>query len=159
MKCLPLSILVAGQLLLVGYGMGLGIANAVEPESPPKGVATAEPVEDSMHEFMEYFFQPTYKQLKASLANETDDKNVWKSIKSDAMILAEGGNLLLSRTPVEDGDDWTNQSVQVRNFGGQLYRAAKTKDFAAATASYRSMIENCNACHKQFADGKYILTP
>ena len=50
-------------------------------------------------------------------------------------------------------------SVQVRDLGGQLYEAAKAKDFAAARKHYEAMIENCNACHKHFDDGKNQLKP
>ena len=37
-------------------------------------------VEDSMHEFMEYVFQPTYKRLKVSMATEPEDKAGWLSL-------------------------------------------------------------------------------
>jgi len=40
-----------------------------------------------------------------------------------------------------------------------LYHAAKEKDFAKATTSYKAMLENCNACHRQFEEGKHILKP
>ena len=36
--------------------------------SPVVSTDEAAPVEDSMHEFMEYVFQPTYLRLKASMA-------------------------------------------------------------------------------------------
>ena len=127
---------------------------------PPELIAgDVEPVEDDMHEFMEYLFQPTYKRLKVSMAEEPADKKGWKAIKSDALILAEGGNLLLAHVPDTDGADWTKHSVVVRRHGGDLYRAAKAKDYAKATGSYRLMIEHCNACHKQFENGKHILEP
>jgi hypothetical protein len=37
--------------------------------------------------------------------------------------------------------------------------AAKAKDYAAARKHYEAMIQNCNACHKQFANGEYTLSP
>ena len=87
------------------------------------------------------------------------DNQAWKSIKADSLILAEGGNLLLIRQPEDDATDWVKHSVQVRDFGGQLYRAAKAKDYPSARRSYESMVTNCNACHQQFAGGEHILTP
>jgi len=119
----------------------------------------AEPVEPDMHEFMEYVFQPTFKRLKPAMAEAPADNAGWKAIKADSLILAEGGNLLLSRQPDEDAADWVKHSVQVRDFGGQLYRAAKAKDYEAARKHYTSMVQNCNACHHQFANGEHILAP
>ncbi len=118
-----------------------------------------EPVEESMHEFMEYVFQPTYQRLKAAMAAEPADKNGWKPIKADSLILAEGGNLLLFRTPAEDGKDWNDYSIAVRVAGGELYRAAQARDYQQAKTSYTAMLDQCNACHQQFAEGKYQLKP
>ncbi len=116
-------------------------------------------VEDSMHEFMEYVFQPTYKRLKVSMAAEPKDKAGWKAIKSDSLILAESCNLLFARAPKENADDWNNHSVKSREDGAKLYKAAGAKQFAQATAAYKSMLENCNACHRQFEKGRHILKP
>lgn len=118
-----------------------------------------QPVESDMHEFMEYVFQPTFKRLKPVMKAKPADNGGWKSIKADGLILAEGGNLLLMRQPKEDASDWAKHSVEVREFGGQLYRAAKAKDFTKARKHYESMVEACNACHQQFAGGKHILAP
>ncbi len=119
----------------------------------------AEVVEDSMHEFMEYVFQPTYKRLKVTMAAAPADNSGWKAMKSDALILAESCNLLFARTPDEDAADWKKHTVASRTKGAELYQAAKAKDFEKATTAYKSMLENCNACHRQFEDGKHILQP
>ncbi|HEV3299651.1 MAG TPA: cytochrome c [Planctomycetaceae bacterium] len=117
------------------------------------------PVDKSMHEFMEYFFQPTYLRLKPSVAASAAANPSWGAIKSDALILAEGGNLLLLRTPLRDPAKWNEYSVAVRDSAGQLYKAARKKDFDACRKTYEQMLTNCNRCHKQFAGGKHILAP
>lgn len=117
------------------------------------------PVEPDMHEFMEYVFQPTFRRLKPAMATAPPDNKVWKAVKADALILAESGNLLLMREPKEDIADWVKHSVEVRDFGAELYRAARAKDHTAARKNYEAMVENCNACHHQFAGGEHILTP
>lgn len=133
------------------------LANGQPPSED--SVASPLPVEDDMHEFMEYVFQPPYKRLKASIAVAEKDKATWKSIKSDALILAESGNLLLGRGPDADAADWNKHSIASRNFGGQLYRAAKAKDTAKAEQAYKLMLKSCNACHEQFSGGDPELTP
>ena len=119
----------------------------------------AAPVEDSMHEFMEYVFQPTYLRLKASMAAAPTDNKGWKAVKSDSLILAESCNLLFARKPDEHGEDWVKHATASKTHGAALYKAAREKNFEAATAAYKTMLTNCNACHKQFENGKHILEP
>lgn len=117
------------------------------------------PVEEDMHEFMEYVFQPTYKRLKAVMAKTPEDNAAWKAIKADSLSLAEAANLIMMRPPEEDVEDWNAHSVAVRKHGKAFYTAARGKDFEAATKHYKAMLTSCNACHKQFEDGRHILTP
>ncbi|HEV7282227.1 MAG TPA: hypothetical protein VGN57_18635 [Pirellulaceae bacterium] len=131
----------------------------VAAAEPAAEAAQPEPVEADMHEFMEYQFQPVYLRLKQSLAKAPADRAGWKGVKSDSLILAEGGNLLLLRKPDADAADWDRYSVETRQHGGDLYRAAKASDYPAARKHYEAMLVSCNACHTQFADGKHQLKP
>jgi hypothetical protein len=117
------------------------------------------PIDVNMHDFMEGVFQAPYKRLKIAMAQEPKDNAAWKAIRSDALILAEGGNLLLSRQPEENKADWIQHSELSRDAGGEFVAAAKKKDFAAAKVAYEKMLTHCNDCHKQFEEGKHILTP
>jgi len=116
------------------------------------------PVEEDMHEFMEYINQPSYKRLKREMA-KSDDELKWGAIKAEALTLAEVGNLLMIRKPDEDAGDWARHAVTVRENGRKLYVSAKAKQVDGVRASYREMIKNCNQCHEQFAHGEYILSP
>ena len=146
----------ASLLLIVAIGWICSESGSVHA-APPTDKQDA--VEPDLHEFMEYVFQPTFNRLKPVMATAPADNQGWKAIKADSLILAEGGNLLLIRQPEEDAADWAKHSVQVRDLGGQLYRAAKAKDYANARKHYEAMVRNCNACDQQFADGEHILTP
>lgn len=128
-------------------------AAALQTEAAP------EPVEPSMHEFMEYVFQPPYKRLRAVMATEPADNAAWKAIKSDSLILAEAGNLLLIRHSEEDDASWRAHAVGVRELGGQFYQAARKKDYTSAKRTYAAMLHKCNSCHDAFADGKHQLSP
>jgi hypothetical protein len=138
---------------------GLFSVAGVSQAAAPADKSGLEPVEPDMHEFMEYVFQPTFNRLKPAMAAAPADNKGWKTIKADSLILAEAGNLLLIRQPQEKSADWARHSEQVRDAGGQLYKAAKAKDYPAARRHYEAMVENCNACHRQFADGEHILAP
>jgi hypothetical protein len=153
-----------GVLCLVFTG-GWGISGRTtqpltpqEADSPPtKNAAVA--TDTSMHDFMEGVFQGPYRRLKAAIATEPKDNAGWKLIRSESLILAEGGNLLLLRKPEKDADKWTEYSIASRDFGAELFKAAKKKDYSAAKKAYEKMLTSCNACHKQFDDGKNQLMP
>ena len=150
-----ISAAIVAVFLLAG-GMQFS-RNQVTARASKLADAAPQPVEDDMHEFMEYAFQPTYRRLKASMAKAPATTSDWKAIKADLLVLAEGGNLLLIRSP---GDDtWNKLAVAVRRAGGKLYKAAGKKDLQATQASYAALLNNCNACHREFADGKHQLTP
>lgn len=149
---LPCYLLIS--IAMVSFGPEGQIAHAEDSDD-----AGLESVEDSMHEFMEYVYQPTYKRLKAAMAAKPTDKSGWKAIKADSLVLAECANLLLIRTPDENSGEWNKAALATRKLGAELYRAAAANEFDAATKAYTSMLTNCNACHKTFADGKYQLKP
>lgn len=151
--------LLAVSLLLLAVGLLPSDSPSLQAASAAEEKTAAAPVESDMHEFMEYVFQPTFNRLKAKMEAAPADNPAWKAIKSDSLMLAEGGNLLLARQPEDDAADWVTHSVQVREFGGELYRAAKAKDYPNARKHYEAMVKNCNACHEQFAGGEHILTP
>ena len=152
---LVITILVALVSLNTG-SLSLDATAAVLAAPPTTG---PQPVDTSMHHFMEYVFEPNYKRLKASLASEPKDKQVWKAIKGDALTLAEATNLLMTRGPKQNGYAWAPLSVAVRTRGSELYQAARKSDYTAARKAYTAMLTNCNTCHKQYADGKHQLQP
>jgi hypothetical protein len=104
-------------------------------------------------------FQGPYRRLKVAMEKEPTDPQGWKALRSDALILAEGSNLLLIRKPEKDIPDWLKYSVASRDAGAEIIKAAKLKNFTASKEAYVQMLEHCNACHKQFENGKHILKP
>ena len=152
-------LVIVGGIALVANESFLSRTATAEKAAAVAESPKFEPVDKSMHEFMEYVFQPTYKRLKVAMAKQPTGRTGWKSIKADSMILAEGGNLLLMRTPKKGGADWNKLSVAVRDLGGKFYRAAKKRDYISARTHYVAMLNSCNACHKKFADGKHMLKP
>ena len=121
--------------------------------------AAIKPVDVNMHDFMEGMFQAPYRRLETAMEKEPMEPPAWKSLRSDALILAEGCNLLLTRLPEKDVEDWKKHSIEARQAGEQVVLAGKAKDFSKARASYESMLNHCNACHRQFENGKHILAP
>lgn len=154
---LVVPVVMAGVFWPVGSPAGR--RGVVRADAPAPADAQTRPVEDEMHEFMEYVFEPPYKRLKASLAAEPSNKKAWQAVKADSLTLAEAGNLLLIREPDDEVELWVQFAVAVRQLGGQLYGAAKKKNFTAARQHYRTLLARCNRCHDEFADGEHQLTP
>ena len=156
----------SASLLVLGILITLGLLSSSSPSFETSRTALAappttgpQPVDESMHHFMEYVFEPNYKRLKVSMASEPKDKQTWKGIKGDALTLAEATNLLMKRGPKQNGYAWAPLSVAVRTRGSELYQAARKSDYTAARKAYTAMLTQCNACHKQYADGKHQLQP
>ncbi len=124
-----------------------------------KNRRTIKPVEGDMHEFMGHLFGPTFERLRRSIASKPTSDGEWKNIATDALILGEGGNLLLVRSPDEQGDPWASNATGIRTFGSFVYRAAREKDYTTALFNYRHMVEQCNDCHREFAAGEPRLEP
>ena len=144
-------------ILMLPLASVLILAAADEDDAPVS--AEAVPVDDDMHHLMEYVFEPAYKRLKQSVAAEPADKAGWSAIKGDSLTLAESTNLLLHRLPEEDSNDWVKLSVETRKIGGEVYQAARKKDYAATKKNFALMLKSCNACHDKFADGDHQLKP
>lgn len=117
---------------------------------------------DNMHHFMEYVFEPRYKELKGTI-NLEPSKSRFKKIKACGLTLAEAANLLMRRAPEgvtkEEKLTWVKYARDVREHAASLYQAAREKNHLKVVATYRQTIGKCNACHQQFADGKYQLSP
>ena len=133
--------------------------SALQAGKPGPKLPPPQPVEKSMHEFMEYYFEPTYLRLKGAMNAKEKDKATWKTIKADSLVLAEGANLLLARLPDKDAEAWANYAFAVREAAGQLYQGGRKKDEAVVNSAYKTMLTKCNACHKQFDKAKHVLDP
>ena len=112
-KLLTVSAAIGAMLILAAVLLMLDSQVSTTAAAQADKQKSAAPVEDDMHEFMEYVFEPTYLRLKEQMAVEKKDRPVWKKIKSDALILAEGGNLTLMRD-ANDSPEWAEYCASVR---------------------------------------------
>ncbi len=154
-----LPYVVAAVLVLLTFGRANPDMHSARAEAQDAAASDPQAVEPDMHEFMEYVFQPTFGELKKAMQEKPKDKKGWFAVKSGALILAEGGNLILLRGPQDDREAWNRYAIAVRLHGGELYRAAQKQDFEAAPKHYTAMVKSCNACHQQFAHGEHLLMP
>lgn len=155
-------------LLLATLASSLGLAYPIVQETgkalPAKpGQETTDPIKDQfapvedMHHFMEYVCEPSYKGLKQVLATEPESRKAWKAFKNHALVLAETSALTAARAPEDKAKakQWKQFSLEVYRSGTALYRSAGNYD--DAKKHYGLMIDQCNKCHTEFAEGKHQL--
>ena len=142
--------------LVVGWNI---LQTPLRANGDAAGSNGPQPVEEDMHEFMEYVFAPSYERLKAGMSAEPSNKAEWKVIKAEALTLAEASNLLWLRKPEQEIEAWTQTASNVRAAGSRLYQAGRKGDYQSARAAYQAMLQQCNRCHQEFADGEYQLEP
>lgn len=143
-------------LVLGSVGLAFSVPDTGDTDKPAIAMV---PVEADVHEFMEYAFEPFFHTLKSALEGAPADKNAWKSVKANALVLAENGNLLMLRGPEENSTAWNRLATEMRDQGKQLYQAAKKRDYSASRQQYERFVEKCNACHHEFADGEHLQKP
>lgn len=158
-KTLPVSVtltVIAAVIAISVYDFGAPAnTTAAEPGNGSTVVPATDdslkPV-DNMHHFMEYAYEPVYKNLAAAIKTEPADKAGWAKVKSGSMILAEASILLANRVP-EDEDStetWKASSKLVHKHGSELFHAARKKDFAQVQKSFAAMSEGCKKCHEEY---------
>ncbi|QDT60134.1 hypothetical protein SV7mr_26510 [Stieleria bergensis] len=154
-----------GQVLVFGLLQVPAVVGATEPTAE-QDEANKKPVEDSISLHMSYLFAPSYRRLKPVMLAEPKDASDWGRMRSEALLLAEGGGSLLRRRSSnafkpKAKQNWPENSIAVKKHATALYRAAKEKDFAAAKRGYLLMTASCNACHQSEVSigSPPILTP
>lgn len=87
------------------------------------------------------------RALTAPPAGEAE----WEQARSDAAMLAEGGNLLLAQRPAKGSlGGWRLRATDLRGAAEALLRAVEARDFAAAQQRLRELPRVCAACHADY---------
>ena len=122
--------------------------------------AEQRPIEEDVHEFMEYINGPVFARLRKLLAEEPKGRPEWRQARGYALVLGETGNLLMIRPPEEDeAAGWKRFSAALRDEGAKLYEATKKRDYKIAREHYIALARQCNTCHNEFSDGEPVIEP
>jgi mono/diheme cytochrome c family protein len=125
-----------------------GAANGNGREAPAAGSA---PAMDSMSDLMMSMVYPAANNIllfvyRGGPQNDAD----WENVQRSAVLLAESGNVLLSRGPSGDQGDWAKNAKALVDAGAAVYRAARAKDASALLATDQAINASCTTCHKQY---------
>jgi len=117
--------------------------------------ANAGPPIDSMSDLMVSMVYPAANNILLSVyrggpQNDTD----WATIQRNAVLLAESGNVLLTRAPNgANQGDWARDARMLVDAGAAVYKAARAKDTATLLTTDQGINASCTTCHKQFRFG------
>lgn len=132
-------------VLVIAAAVGMATACALEqppPPSPIKVVASTKQVMSAITAQSDPLFNVGLEPPK------TDE--AWTSLKANAVIVAEAGNLLLLGDRVRDHGDWVKFSQAMTDAGAVALRAAESKNVDAASLAGDKLLETCSQCHEKY---------
>jgi hypothetical protein len=74
----------------------------------------------------------------------------WDSVRNDAFVVAEGGNLLMMGTRVRDRGDWMQFAKALVDAGEKGVRAAEARDKQATFDAGAEIYYACSNCHAKY---------
>jgi hypothetical protein len=129
--------------------MGKNVEDAAASTSPSQGDPQFVRIVDIMRAINSD--QGVRGRLARALAAPPASDAQWEQARSDAAMIAEGGNLLLAeRPPKGSAAGWRMRAADFRSAAQTLLGAIERRDFAAAERSLREMPQTCSACHAEY---------
>lgn len=77
----------------------------------------------------------------------------WAVLRTNALMLAESGNLLMMDGRARDQKNWILESKMLIDIGGKAYKAAQAKDLDGIRALNDPLNAACVTCHFQYRPG------
>lgn len=77
----------------------------------------------------------------------------WAALRTNALMLAESGNLLMMDGRARDQKNWMLESKMLIDIGGRAYKAAQAQDLDGIRALNDSLNAACVVCHYQYRPG------
>ena len=141
-------------LLLIA---GAAIAQAPTPE-PVAPATTFQPV-GTMKQLMIDIIYPVSDAIFYVDREPPKNQHDWDILRTQALTLAESGNLLMMGGRARDQKNWILESKMLVDIGGKAYKAAQAKDIDGIRALNDSLNAACVVCHYQYRPGYHRRRP
>jgi hypothetical protein len=129
-------------------------AEQLPPPRPTNPTRTARPRMEAVAEtklLMEGLLQANFRGLERNLAEKPAEAAAWGFARGQALLIAEGGNLLMLRPPRGSGQDqWFERATELRESAARLARQAAGQNYDGSRAALVGVAEACNRCHQAF---------
>lgn len=114
-------------------------------------VPTIEPIATVL-ELHETMISPASDVIFNVGSDPPNDEASWKSVRSNALILAESGNLLMMEGRAKDNGAWVEMSKSMVDGAVLAKRAAEAKDAEAVSKASDQIVAACMRCHEPYRD-------
>ncbi len=144
-----------GVSLIAGAGL---LAMAAMAQAPSPVPATGRPV-GTMQQLMIDIIYPTSDAIFYVDREPPKNQHDWDVLRTEALTLAESGNLLMMEGRARDQKNWIMESKMLSDIGGKAYKAAQAKDIDGIRALNDSLNAACVVCHYQYRPGYHRRRP
>jgi hypothetical protein len=136
-----------GLILLAGAALA-----QAPPAAAPAGSAPASNYRNvgNMSRLMIDIIYPSSDAIFYVDRDEPKTDIQWNALASQALILAESGNLLMMPGRARDQENWIVDSKLMIDAGAAAYRSARAKDIEGVRAVNDKLYQSCVACHTQY---------
>ena len=113
----------------------------------------------NMSQLMVDIIYPTSDAIFYVERNIPKNDREWSVLRTNALTLAESGNLLMMDRRARDQGDWIKDSKLLIDVGAAAYKAAQAKDLNAVLALNDDLNTACVTCHQQYRSNYSRRTP
>ena len=93
---------------------------------------------------------PASEVIFGAAARESNTDAEWAAIVSNALVLAESGNLLMLPGRNKDNGEWTKQSQDMIAAASTTLKAAQGKNVNALMEASDRIYGTCEGCHDKY---------
>jgi hypothetical protein len=136
----------------IAVGVLAGAVAGCTRETTPPPVPPTPPfkVVGSVRQIMLGVVIPTSNIVFAAAGEAPTDEATWGLVETNAITLAESGNLLMLQGRAVDEGEWRKHAQAMIATSEAALAAIRAKDVAKLTAAGDAIYEVCEACHKQY---------
>ena len=78
----------------------------------------------------------------------------WETLQTQALMLAESGNLLMMKDRAKNQGEWMKDARMLVDAGVAAVKATRAKDIDAVLALNSQIVNSCINCHRKFRSGR-----
>jgi cytochrome c553 len=113
----------------------------------------------NMSQLMVDVIYPTSDAIFYVERNPPKNDREWGALRTNALTLAESGNLLMMDRRARDQGQWIKDSKLLIDAGAAAYKAAQAKDLDAVLALNEQIYTACVTCHQEYRPNYRRRTP
>jgi hypothetical protein len=138
-------------------GAGL-LALSAMAQAPAPVSTTFQPV-GNMSQLMIDIIYPTSDAIFYVDREAPKNQHELDVLRTQALMLAESGNLLMMEGRARDQKNWITESKMLVDLGAKAYKAAQAKDLDGLRALNDPLNAACVTCHYQYRPGYHRRKP